>query len=453
MYTLGVILAQGLTFLLVQVLFPHVILNPADFTEINLYHLWADVFTSIIGLQAASSLNNARLDFGREKLFAYTSSLIGIGLIMLGVTCALAAVFAPEITSFTGFPIYVVFSFLGQGFFYFCVTLNAEKSRVLNVPLMFVLWTALVSVLRLIFSMIFVTRLTANQYLGDVAGSLLANGIVGSAAIFSMYKSGRKFADLKHWKYCLALSVPIVFHTLSSMILAQSDQQMLKMMIGEEKTAPYSYAYNMSALANAIWLAFNNAWTVWYYDRAKEGANEAIVGLYKKYSLFVLLFNVAVLLVSPDLVLWLGGAEYSAGANIIPLMMIGCFFMFLYTFPVNYESYSQKTKFIALGTSCAAGVNIALNFWFIPNMGILGAAITTLIAYGMLFLFHYLIVKFIIKGFQISFKNLIIPAFLISAAAALTYILMNASGARWAIAMSALVFSFFVYRKSKDIMM
>lgn len=453
MYTLGVILAQGVTFILVQILFPRFITNPADFTEINLYALWANVFASIIGLQSASSLNNARLDFGKENLAAYASSLIGIGLIMLGITCAIATVFSPEVTSFTGFPIYVVFSFLAQGFFYFCVTLNAEKSRVQNVPLQFVLWTALVCILRLIFSTIFVTHISQNQYLGDVAGSLLANGIVGIAAIAAMYKTGRKFADLKHWKYCLALSVPIVFHTLSSMILAQSDQQMLKMMIGEEKTAPYSYAYNMSALANAVWLAFNNAWTVWYYDRSKEGANGLIVNLYKKYSLFVLLFNIAVMFVSPDLVLWLGGENYAAGANIIPLMMIGCFFMFLYTFPVNYESYSRKTKFIAFGTACAAGVNIALNFWFIPNMGITGAAITTLMAYGMLFLFHYLIVKFMIKGFQISFKNLLLPALFITAAAALTYALMNVSAVRWIIAIAALIFSFFVYRKSKDIMM
>lgn len=453
MYTLGVILAQGVTFLLVQVLFPRVITNPADFTEINLYAMWANVFASIIGLQAASSVNNARIDFGIENLASYTSSLVGIGLIMLGVICGLVAVFTPAITSFTGFPLYVVFSFLAQGFFYFCVMLNAEKCRVLYMPLQFVLWTALVCILRLVFSMIFVTHIKENQYLGDVAGSLIANGIVGIAAITSMYKRGRKIADIKNWKYCLNISVPIVFHTLSSMILAQSDQQMLKMMIGEQKTAPYSYAYNMSALANAVWLAFNNAWAVWYFDRVNEGNNTLIVDLYKKYALFVTLFNAAVLLVAPDLIVWLGGADYVQGANIIPIMMIGCFFMFLYTFPVNYESYAKKTKFIALGTTCAALVNIGLNFWFIPNLGITGAAITTLIAYGMLFLFHYLIVKFIIKGFQIDLKNLLLPALFIVGVAALTYLFMNLWGLRWILALCALTFSFILYRKSKDVIM
>ena len=61
--------------------------------------------------------------------------------------------------------------------------------------------------------------------------------------------------------------------------------------------------------------------------------------------------------------------------------------MFLYSFPVNYEFYHKKSIHIAIGTSAAAVMNCILNYVLIPVMGMAGAAVATLIAYVMLWIF------------------------------------------------------------------
>ena len=452
-YTLGVILAQGLTFLLTQILFPRVLVVNADITNVGLYTNYATILGTIIGLEAASSLNNARLKFGVDKLDRYTSSLLGIGMLMAGLVAVVIVAFQGFFTSTLTFPLPVLLLSVVQGFFSFAVVLLAQKCRVLNQPQKFVLWTALVCVLRLLFSMLFVTNMREEQYLGDVYGSVLAYAAVGIAAIIVMAKNGRSVGNAAYWKYCLLLTVPLVFHTLASQILSYSDQFMLTKMFGKDYASSYTYVYGIALLANAIWLAFNNAWSVWYFDRTEEGAAEAIQDLYKKYAGFVTLFTFALVLVAPDLVQIFGDGRFPEGIYLTPIIMLGCYFMFLYTFPVGYETYKHKTVYIAVGTALAAGINVGLNFIFIPLWGSLGAAFTTLIAYIFLFLFHYIIASRIIKGFQISFVQLLIPALIMAGLVGFTYLTLSILWLRWVLAVVSLVGSYMVFRRSRHIMM
>ncbi len=451
-YTLGVILAQGVTFLTLMIL-PRLMTTDGYYTNVSLYSMWGTVFATLIGLEAASSLNNARFKFGAKNLDSYASSLLGIGLIMLGIFAALFLIFQEFFTAVLGFPLRILFDCLLQGFFTFTLALIAQKCRVTNKPLQFVVWTSLVCILRFALSMAFVTHMQANQYLGDIYASVLAYVIVGGIAAVVLLRSGKSVGNKVYWRYCLFLTVPIVFHTLASLILGRSDLYMLNRLSTPLQSDIYSFVYNIGMVANAVWLAFNNAWSVWYFDKTAENKNAEILNLYRKYAGFVTLLTVAVMLVAPDVVRWFGGEKYAVGQTIIPVIMMGCFFMFLYTFPVAYETYKNKTVYIAIGTTAAAAVNIILNFTFIPLWGALGAALTSCISYGVLFVFHYVAARFIIRDFQIGFSHLLLPALLMLGIVALTYAAMDITALRWIVAIAALVFSFFVYRKSRDIMM
>ena len=58
-------------------------------------------------------------------------------------------------------------------------------------------------------------------------------------------------------------------------------------------------------------------------------------------------------------------AEYQEAIYITIPIIIGGFFSYLYSFPAIVEYYYEKTKFIAIGTMCAASINIFLNYIFI----------------------------------------------------------------------------------------
>ena len=454
-YTLGVVLAQGVQFILTQIIYGRVLesVDSAVYGQITLYYQWFSVFAALVGLEAASSVNNARIKYGEERLKPYSSSLLGIGIVTLVAYIIIMSVFSGAFTSAMMFPLPVLMACAAQGFFMFCFTVIAQKCRVTGKPVQFVLWTSMAIILRLVFATAFISNMTEDIYLGDVYGSLLAYGIVGTAAFITLAKDGKTLVNREYWKYSILLTGPIVFHTLSNIVLGLGDKYMLTLMLGDSEMGKYSYVYTIGLLANAVWLAFNNAWTVWYYDRTRENDIKAIDNLFVKYSGFVTLLTFALLMASPDLVTLFGKPEYHSHIALLPVIMLGCYFMFLYSFPVAYETYKNKTGYIAVGTVSAAALNIGLNFYFIPRWGSMGAAITTLISYAALFIFHYLIAKFIIKGFQIKFSRLIIPAAVTAGVAALTYALLDAAALRWVLAVFFVACSFVVYRKSRHIMM
>ncbi|MEI6102173.1 MAG: polysaccharide biosynthesis C-terminal domain-containing protein, partial [Eubacteriales bacterium] len=323
----------------------------------------------------------------------------------------------------------------------------------LNKPGHFVFWTAAVAILRLVVSTSLVLLLVNDQYLGDVYGSSIAYGAVGIAAAIVIIARGKTLFNAKWWKYCLKISLPLVFSALASTALLTLDRIMMDHLSTPTETGVYSFVYNIAIVTTGVWLAFNKPWSVWYYDKTHAGEKESIIHLFKKYSLFVTLLSAAFTLVCPEFVRIIGAPEFQSGVYTIPLLAAGCYFIFLYSFPVNYESFKQKTVYIAVGTVAAAALNIGLNFYTIPHFGGAGAAAASLVSFFMLFVFHYCISKYVIKGFQLSFIQLLIPALYIFASLGATYLFMDFWPVRWIIGIAMLVLSFRTYRQSRHIMM
>ena len=78
-------------------------------------------------------------------------------------------------------------------------------------------------------------------------------------------------------------------------------------------------------------------------------------------------------------------------------LCLATYYVFVYQLYVNIEFYHKKTGLISLGTIMAAVVNIMLNLYGIPKYGYEFAAISTVISYGCLILFHCFIVNYVIK--------------------------------------------------------
>lgn len=450
-YTIGVIMAQGTTFIALLILAKLMI--PEDYAVISLYALWASIFGTIIGLQAFFSLNNAKLDYGESRMNEYTSVTFGLGLLTLGVFMAFVLLFQDAFVAFLGFPFEVVVFCVLQGFFSFCMMHLSNKYRVLNRPLPFVVWSSLIAVIRLVLSILFVTHMTVDKYMGDIYGSFLAYATIGAAAACVIIVQGKKLYNRDIWKYCLVISVPFVFTNLSTLLLGQSSRYILDRMVGRYESGIYSYVYNIGLIGTAIWTACNNAWNVWYFDKTHAGKKDEINQLYNKYTAFVTLFSACIVLLSPDLVRILGGTEYADGVRLVPLLIAGCYFMFLYSFPVAYETYKKKTAYIAIGTVGVAGLNIGLNIALIPGYGGMGATIATVVSYLVLFVYHYLVARYAIKGFEISFRKLLLPGLLIFAVTAITYLTIDLWLPRLIITVACLVFCVRIFLQSRHIMM
>ena len=90
--------------------------------------------------------------------------------------------------------------------------------------------------------------------------------------------------------------------------------------------------------------------------------------------------------------------EYQDAKYVIPPVASSVLFIFLYNIFANIEFYFEKRKFVLYGSILSAGLNVLLNFIFIPLFGYFAAAYTTLICYILYCAMHAIFSKLICKN-------------------------------------------------------
>ena len=110
------------------------------------------------------------------------------------------------------------------------------------------------------------------------------------------------------------------------------------------------------------------------------------------------------MIISPEVLLILGGDKYLTAKYVIPPVVMGCVCQFVYTLLVNIEQYSKKTIGMAFASVTAAGLNYILNLLLIPRFGYIAAAYTTLAGYMWLLIVHMFFVYKLNLNFVYSYK-------------------------------------------------
>ena len=228
---------------------------------------------------------------------------------------------------------------------------------------------------------------------------------------------------------------------------------MLQQLLNDNGTVGiYSFIFTFVHILNIIWSALNNTWVPFYYDYVKQNNTEVIERKSKNYMFLYTALCIGFVLLSPEVVKLFSSEDFWSGMELIPIIAFSCYMVFLYSFPVNFEFYHKKTLLIACGTCSAAVVNIILNLLFIPWWGNIGAAATTAISYIMLFLFHQIIAKYVIKkGYHYSFSMFLPGICAMILVSVLFYVTIDLWYIRWPIGMILGVILFWRVYRNKSI--
>lgn len=236
-----------------------------------------------------------------------------------------------------------------------------------------------------------------DKILGRVLGMCIPPLCAAIVLYISMLRKVRLRGIAKYWKRGIKFNIPLIPHYLCSVLLASSDKVMIQHLDGELSVGFYSLAYTFSGLALIIFNALSNAYTPTAYELIRK---EDYKGLSKKTKpiIFVAVaFSVLLMLMAPEGLLILGGKEYLVALDIVPVLVLGIFFSSFYFIFSNIEFVYERTKFVFPITLIGAGLNILLNFIFIPIFGYKAAAYTTLISYVIVAVCHYLVTLLILK--------------------------------------------------------
>ena len=387
---LSTVILSGINFMTIP-LFTR-LLGAEQYGLYSVFHSWVTIVMCFIALECRSGLGTARYTFA-DKYNEYKSSTLMMGLIAGTVCISMAVVFRNQLSRLIGYPPFIIVLIFVSALAYhliefakssFIYEKKAEKNFILSVSL---------AILTVAFSFFFLkSGWFGQRYLARVYGDTLPYLIVALIITMLIFKEVFPRYNKGYWRYCLIMGVPIVFHGLSQDILKQSDRIMMQHMgYAGIDVGIYSFFCTYTAIVNVVLTALNTTWCPFYYDDLNEKAYEKLKVKSKNYLELFTIIASGFLLVSREMCYFFSNSEYWIGMNVIPLLVIGIYFIFMYQFPVNFEFYNKKTKIIAIGTFSAAVVNFILNALLIPGFGMYGAALATAISYGLLFVAHYFI--------------------------------------------------------------
>ena len=248
------------------------------------------------------------------------------------------------------------------------------------------------SLANIALSIIFIlTVCNEKRWLGRITGTTISALFVACYILYNIFKKSKPRFIGRYWKYALKISLPIIPHGLSQIVLSQFDRLMINQVIGSVEAGLYSFAYNIGTIFQVIANSLDTAWTQWFFDQMKEEKYSTIQKMADIYCGLVSLGAIALMLISPELIIFLGGVKYKESIAVTFPVLLAMYYAYMYNFPSSIEYYYKKTNLIAIGTMMAAGVNILLNAIFIPQYGFIAAAYTTVFCY---LLYHFLHILF-----------------------------------------------------------
>jgi len=268
-----------------------------------------------------------------------------------------------------------------------------------------------ISVIKSLFvlsiSIIWIWSLHQNRYLGKIYTVLLFAAIFFIYAIYKLVNCLNKLSfKLQHLKYSLKYGLPIVPHVLAGTILVSFDTIQINQLTTSAYAGLYGFAYTVGMILYVVIMGTNQAWGPMFFDYMNKKEYGLILKLSKRYVKIIALVALSLVLFSKEIVIIIAAKQFHAGLELVPIIILAYFFVFLYTFYGRFTYYDKKTYMLPIFTGIAAVFNIASNYMLIPIYGYKIAAVTTMLSYMLLFILHYLNTSYILKRKIISLKVL-----------------------------------------------
>lgn len=407
------------------------LLSAEEYGVVAVYTTWSVFLSYFMGLQSHGTLGIAKVhkneDYEQYCIIPYILTLItSVAALLLALGCLktvnrLSGVSGPII-------IFMIFHTAGTTFF------NIQNSiyRMDMKAVSYVVNNVLVNCAAILLSIVLILGFSQDRETGRILGMGIPYILFGTFFCFKAVVKRKVYFDKDLYSFCIKLSIPLVFHSISAQILSHSDTLMLAHMRNDAETGIYSFCYSVATPLTGIWSAFDAAWQPDYLEKMKKGDKEWLKKHSNNYLFNFTVLMCGYLLVCQEILKIMGSEEYWAGSSIVPLIVIVPYLQFLYAFPSSYEFYIGKTKMVAIGTGIAAIINIFINWLFIPQFGMYATTVSTVIAYLVLFLLHDVFARKIgayCYNWSFYFKGIIPVAICIAA----TYVFSDYVLVRWGI--------------------
>lgn len=224
---------------------------------------------------------------------------------------------------------------------------------------------------------------------GAVIGLTISSLLILIIVIYTVsIEIGLKLPSFENAKEYLSFGIPILPSIMSKWIVNSSDKYMIGGILGSTFVGLYSTAYSLGSLM-LMFFAPIDFMLPMILSKTHVEKNEAKIKKILTYSLkYYLTLAVPAFfglsLLSKPILTLLSTPNIASKAYIItPLVALSILLFGIYSIYNKILILEKKTKVIGKIWTLSAILNVGLNILIVPHIGIIGAALTTLIAFSI----------------------------------------------------------------------
>lgn len=183
-------------------------------------------------------------------------------------------------------------------------------------------------------------------------------------------------------KALLSFGLPLIPAGIAGFALDLSDRYFLKHYTDLHQVGLYSLGYRFGEIIYMCAGAFQLAWPTFVFGNEKAANARSLYSYATTYYVGGMLFLcLAVSLFARELIYTMAAPAFHGAYVVVPLIALSGLFeglTFVGSIGMNLQ---HKTIYRAVVVICAGLVNVVLNFLLIPTHGMMGAAVSTLVAF------------------------------------------------------------------------
>jgi O-antigen/teichoic acid export membrane protein len=187
---------------------------------------------------------------------------------------------------------------------------------------------------------------------------------------------------------------PLIGWYIGTTILNLTDRYMIQIFRGSHEVGIYSANFTIAVQAlalvcNPFFFAIQPM-VMNQSDGTKEKLEHSISKYTKIYIMLAIPFGIYFSIFRNEISTFLLGNQFTIGASIIPILVVGFFFWNLGLYGQLCCQVDKRTSHMFYFVMIAAVINVLFNLYFIPAYGFIGAAISTSIGFMIYTILIYL---------------------------------------------------------------
>jgi len=223
-------------------------------------------------------------------------------------------------------------------------------------------------------------------------GVFLANLIASGLTFFAMIGIVLRRLTFRFptglYKDVLKFGLPYIPAGLAGIAMQVIDRPIVKALTNDATLGIYQLNYRLGIFMMLIVGMFDYAWRPFFLNHAKDAdAKQLFAKVFTYFILGAMFIFLTISLFIEDIVrMKFFGKQffppvYWQGVEIVPWVLLAYVFTGAYVVFVVGVYLEKKTKYLPFITGAGALLNVSANFFLIPKIGILGAALSTLLSY------------------------------------------------------------------------